>query len=162
LYPFVASDLAAEIEEADDKTAHDLPAFGETAPTKWNSRMSKLTKGLAVDTRHAQHTTGDGPVSPGLSEYDGESVGGVASSITGLIGSVASPPGRRGPKVASIKGRDLTSDDELDSPDTDGGPAQPAYRAVRAKTDGWFNRNLRVLLQNDRDRGLLDGVDISE
>jgi len=174
LYPFVANDVAAEIEEADDKGGSsggsNLPTLFENASapgSKWNSRMSKITKGLSVDTRGVAtpsiHSPNEMPISSS-SEFDGESIRGVASSITGLMGSAQSPPGRssRPPKASSFRGmRDATSpsDDEESQSPNDPGP--PVYANVRAKTDGWFNRNLRVLLQNDRG-GLLADVNLAE
>lgn len=169
LYPFVANDVAAEMEEADVKRNPMVPSLlSDHNGSRWNSRMSKITKGLSVDTKPGAapsiHSPGEMPVSPG-SEFDGESIRGVASSITGLMGSAVSPSGRTPvrTKAASFRREANASDDELEthSQVTGDMPGPPVYHNVRAKTDGWFNRNLRVLLQNDRG-GLLTDVNLAE
>lgn len=183
LYPFVASDVATEIEESDVKrpmVPNPFDSITSASTSKWNARVGKLGKGLAVDTKGTAEaafaspdTAEHPPISPG-SDMDGESYGGggVASSITTLMGAAASPAGA-GPRTNNSHlghGKPLSfhrteaSEDGFDIR-SEGGtadmPGPPVYQNIRSKTEGWFTRSMRTMERNDRG-GLLQGVDLSD
>lgn len=173
LYPFVANDVAAELKEADDKNKRSGagPLNG-----RWNSKISKVAKGLSVDTTHrtpSMHQSGiqsdmstAAPGSPG-SDFDGESSPGASPSITTLMGAAAMPAGSRkagdmypSRKATSFKSR-FDEEEEGSQAATTDMPGPPMYADIRLKTEGWFSRSMRTMERNDR-VGLLAGVDLSE
>lgn len=168
LYPFVANDVAAEIDEADTKKK-SLFADAHPLNGRWNSRISKIGKNLQVDTARPQAAnagiSGVEPISPG-SEIDGESFLPTASSITTLMGAAAMP-GSRKPvdtnvtKAASINVRRDDADEVESQAQGSDVPGPPVYANVRTKTEGWYSRSMRMIERNDRG-GLLQGVDLSE
>lgn len=141
LYPYVASDVAAELDEADDKkitnpfdSINTIPAEGK----KWkNSRMSKLSRGLHVETSGGRFQPGPGSDS-------------VSPNSTTEFDSMSSP-------TAILDKAALHHDDDLSSHE----PGPPVYNAIRGKTEGWYGRSMRAIERNDRG-GLLKDVEYSD
>jgi hypothetical protein len=165
LYPFVANDVAAELREAEDKKHRPTGRF--------NSRMSKITKGLSVDTSGRAASFREGahemqtPISPS-SELDGESSSpGGTASITTLMGAAVLPAGVRkigdgyARKAGSVKTDRFEEEEDVRSQPTTDTPGPPVYGNIRVKTEGWYSRSMRTMERNDRG-GLLNGVDLSE
>ncbi|GMK59234.1 hypothetical protein CspeluHIS016_0702490 [Cutaneotrichosporon spelunceum] len=149
LYPFVANDVAAEIREDEDKAP--------SGNSRFTSRMSKISKGLSVDTTGGAASFREGahemrtPVSPG-SDHDAVPPAGVRKVGEGFAYART---------AGSIKTDRLEEEEDLRSQGT-GEAAGPAmYGDVRVKAEGWYSRSMRTMERNDRG-GLLNGVDLSE
>lgn len=165
LYPFVASDVAAEMDEADDHKTNPNP-FDPSVPQlngRWNSRISKISKGLSVSTSTKDGGSIHGPRSPGF--VDPISPGSELEST--VLGSPAhrkasDAHNRKAPSFQHMRrGSHTGTDDELDSQSPTDIPGPPMYQNIRATTEGWYSRSMRTMERNDRG-GLLEGVDISE
>ncbi|BEJ12564.1 hypothetical protein CspHIS471_0210240 [Cutaneotrichosporon sp. HIS471] len=146
LYPFIANDVAAELREAEEMKRR---AKGFT------SRMSKISKGLSVDTSGRAPSFREGvhemqmPVSPG-SEPDAVPPAGVRKVGDGF-----------GRKAGSVKTDRFEEEDDLRSQTTTDAPGPAVYGDIRLKAEGWYSRSMRTMERNDRG-GLLNGVDLSE
>ncbi|KAL7422485.1 hypothetical protein Q5752_003133 [Cryptotrichosporon argae] len=161
LYPVSPNDVAAELA-AEDKSSPELSANPfENQESRWNSRISKLGRGLIVDTgRGARNPSISGSMgSPGFSD-DLEKD--VTPSVSALSPTSPHRKGRgsepfgallRGPKDSNASDDDLaTTAVEMQGPN---------YGAIRTRTDGWFGRSMDAMQRSDAN-GLLRGVEWDE